>query len=74
MAEGGLLTRFFSGLLVVVGVLMAGLAGLCTMAFLGFPGGGGDKGLVPLVLVFGGPPIVIGLAMVWAGVWLWRRR
>ena len=70
------LRRFFGGLLIVVGVLMAGLAGLCTMAFLGMPGGingPGDEGMVTLVLVLGVPPIVIGAAMVWAGVFLWRK-
>jgi hypothetical protein len=73
MSDTTIVRRFFSGLIIVVGALMAGLAGLCSMAFLGMPGGGGDKGLVPLVLVFGGPPIVIGAALVWFGVWLWRK-
>jgi hypothetical protein len=67
------LRRFFGGLLVTVGVLMAGLAGLCTIAFLGMPGGGGDQSMRALVLVLGGPPIVIGAAMAWAGVFLWRK-
>ena len=69
-----ILRRFFGGLLIVVGVLMAGLAGMCTVAFLGAgSGGGGDQGFTELVLVLGVPPMLIGAAMVWAGVFLWRK-
>ena len=67
------LRRFFGGLLIAIGVLMAGLAGMCTIAFLGPSGGGGDQSMRALVLLLGGPPMVIGAAMVWAGVFLWRK-
>ena len=57
--------RFWGGLLVTVGVLIAGLCGLCTMVFVGLTLDQPVTLILPLV--FGGPPILVGLLLVWAG-------
>ncbi|MBW8813246.1 MAG: hypothetical protein JF588_07445 [Caulobacterales bacterium] len=66
--------RFFAGLLMVVGALMAGLCGLCTAVFLvdsvvGGGGGelGGGAGLAVMALFIGGIPTAIGVGLFVAG-------
>jgi hypothetical protein len=75
MSAGG----FFGALLVIAGVLLALLCGLCTLAVigatvsaqaLGGPHGGGAA--IPLALLIGGVPTVFGCLMVWAGIVLIR--
>jgi hypothetical protein len=73
--------QFFGGLLIICGVLMAVLCGLCTLAVIGVslatPAtheaqnyGGGV--MIPVALLFGGLPAAFGGLMVWAGVQVFR--
>ena len=71
--------RFIGALLIVAGVLIAALCGLCTLAFvgesIGRPSGGQEfsgDGMVPFALLLGGVPTVFGCLMIWAGVLLVR--
>jgi hypothetical protein len=57
--------RFVCGLIIVAGVLIAGFCGLCTLMYLWW---GADLSGISLVLIVGGTPTLIGVAMVWAGV------
>jgi hypothetical protein len=67
--------KLFGAMLMAVGVLIAGLAGLCSASFIVMmiaqPGGGAMSG-VPMVLVFGGVPIAIGVGIFVGGRELWR--
>lgn len=71
--------RFFGGLLIAVGVLIAALCGLCTMVFMvgsvidrggGELFAGGDVFI--LALVIGGLPTGIGALIAWGGWRLYR--
>ncbi|HEY2710306.1 MAG TPA: hypothetical protein VGI95_19875 [Caulobacteraceae bacterium] len=73
---------FFGGLLIVVGALIAGLCGLCTftvmyVSVMSPPGSGstayGGGAMIPLALLFGGIPTVIGGLIVWLGIFLIRQ-
>lgn len=67
------MAKFFGWLLIVVGVLIAGTAGLCSAGMLASttPGySGGD--MLPLVAIFGGVPFVFGVVCVIAG-WVLRK-
>jgi hypothetical protein len=75
--------QFFGGLLILVGILIALLCGLCTVAVIGasvatpVSHGGQNWGggvMIPVALVFGGVPTGFGALMVWAGVALFRSR
>jgi hypothetical protein len=66
--------RFFGGLLVAIGILIAGLSGLCSLAFAGlslFDGGRVHVlDIVPIVtsaLAFGGIPFAIGVGCILGG-------
>jgi hypothetical protein len=65
---------FFGWLLIVVGVLIAGLAGLCTLVFapMMVSGGGGMEGL-GLALLLGGAPIGLGAGMIIGGLAVIRK-
>jgi hypothetical protein len=64
--------RFFGGLLMAIGILIGGLSGLCTAMFLNLGGGPNDGGMLGLVLILGVPPIVLGVAMFFGGLAVWR--
>jgi hypothetical protein len=64
--------RFFGGLLMAVGVMVAGLSGLCTIVFLAMSLPPNGASMIPLVLIIGGPPIAIGLGLIFGGRVLWR--
>ena len=59
----------FGGILLAVGILVAGVSGLCSLvvfvAGLGESGGLVDS--LPLILLFGGVPFLIGLGLFFAG-------
>ena len=69
--------QFFGALLIVGGVLIAALCGLCTLVVIGVSlsapvtsgsqnyGGGA---MIPVALIFGGVPTIFGGLMIWAGV------
>ena len=71
--------QFFGILLIVGGVLLAVLCGLCTLTVIGVsfasPGtlqahNGGA--MIPIALVFSSVPMAFGALMIWAGVVLVR--
>lgn len=66
--------KLFGAMLMAVGVLIAGLAGLCSAAMIvmmiGQPSGAASA--LPLVVGFGGVPIVIGVGIFMGGRTLWR--
>ena len=73
-------TRFFGGLLMAAGGLIAVSAGLCSVvvSIIGLTESGPTVELLtaglPLVLVVGGVPIAIGLALFFVGRGLFRER
>jgi hypothetical protein len=60
--------RLFGGILLAVGVLIAGASGLCSLVVL-FSGGlgGGSLSMVPLVALIGGIPAAIGVGLAFGG-------
>ena len=72
--DAGLGWRFFGVLLVVSGVVLTGVSGLCTTAVLMDPGGGPELGdLSSAAIVIGGPFILIGLLLWWGGVRAYKK-
>ena len=66
--------RFFGGLLMAFGVMIGGLSGLCTVVGLAFSlGSPGDVSMLPLVALFGAPPIAVGIGLFFLGRYLWRQ-
>jgi hypothetical protein len=77
MGAGG----FFGALLILCGVLIAALCGLCTLVVIGVsvsaPASGGPQNygggaMIPIALLLGGAPTVFGCLMIWAGIALIR--
>lgn len=73
MSDGSSIQKFFAALLIGVGVLIAGLSGLCSVVLLG-SGMGREQGALSMILLFGGAPFVFGAAAIVTGVVLWRAR
>jgi len=66
----------FGGIMIAVGVLVAGASGLCSILFLSPAGGleGPPPGdLVAMVLIIGGIPFIAGILLVVGGYFLARR-
>ena len=66
--------QVFGGILLAVGILIAGASGLCSLAIL-FSGGGlssYDLSMIPMVLIIGGIPFAIGVAIAFGGYALIR--
>ena len=64
--------RFFGGILMALGILVAGLSGLCTLIFVGLSlfATGSGSGVVQGVLgslLSGALPILIGVGLILAG-------
>lgn len=59
--------QFFGGILIAVGILIAGASGLCSLAMLFGSGEGTDLSMLPLVFVIGGLPIALGVFMALGG-------
>jgi len=57
----------FGGILMAVGILIAGGSGLCSMAVLFTPGEYSGFEMWPAVLTVGGIPFAVGLAMAFGG-------
>ena len=55
------------GILLAVGVLIAGGSGLCSLLVLFSSGGMGGLTMIPAVLLFGGVPFAIGAGMAFDG-------
>jgi hypothetical protein len=73
------MAQFFGVMLIVVGLLLAALCGLCTLVVAGVslsaphdPQGYGGGGMVGIALLIGGVPTVLGAGMIFAGVMLLR--
>ena len=70
--------KFFGGLLMGVGILIATLSGLCSAFFLvtslSDSGGGEFSGpsILPLIAVIGGLPFLSGIGLFFWGRWLLR--
>jgi hypothetical protein len=74
---------FLGGMMVVIGVLMVGLCGLCTAVFAigslvdlaqGHSGGEFSAGsLLQAALTLGLPPIAVGALLIWGGLRLQRK-
>ena len=67
--------ELFGGILLAVGILIAGGSGLCSLAMLFGSGGdiGQNLGMLPLVLLIGGIPLAIGVAIAFGGWALLRK-
>ena len=57
----------WGGLLLAIGILIAGGSGLCSMAVLFTPGEYSGLSMWPAVALFGGLPFAIGLAAALGG-------
>ncbi len=77
MGAGG----FFGAILILGGVLIAALCGLCTLVVIGVsvsapasngPQNYGGGAMIPVALLIGGVPFVFGCLMIWAGIVLIR--
>lgn len=72
------LARFFGALLTAAGGLIAATAGVCTARFVGdavmagFSGDGSAAAVILIELFVGAIPLAIGLALVFAGLRLFR--
>jgi len=68
--------RFFGGLLLAIGILIAGASGLCTIVFdiMALSETRSAEGLsfVVMSLFVGGIPFVVGLGLIFWGRWLLR--
>ena len=67
------MNRFFGGILLAIGILIAGASGLCTLIVLLSSFGDGMKGVIPMALIVGGLPMAIGGGLIYAGRYLLRR-
>jgi hypothetical protein len=68
--------KIFGSILMAVGILIAGASGLCSLAVLGSGLSGGPGGLgelLGIVLLVGGIPFGIGLAVFFGGSALVRQ-
>jgi hypothetical protein len=59
--------KLIGGILMAIGILIAGASGLCSLVFAigGLSGGGAE--LIPLTLVVGGIPFTIGVGLALGG-------
>lgn len=55
----------FGGILLAIGILIAGASGLCSLAVL--LGGFGGFSMLPVVLMVGGIPFAVGAALGFGG-------
>jgi hypothetical protein len=71
MSDGDrIVARLFGAMLMIVGVLIVALAGLCSAAFLvtmGMNSGGLFFSNIGVVLLFGGVPIAMGVGLFIGG-------
>jgi hypothetical protein len=65
--------QLFGGILLAIGILIAGASGLCSLVVLFSPGEFSGFGMLPAVALFGGPPIAIGVGLAFGGRHLIRQ-
>ena len=58
--------ELFGGILMGIGIIIAGASGLCSLMVL-FSDGFQSLSTIPAVLLFGGPPIALGVGMFYGG-------
>ncbi len=66
---------FFGGILLAIGILIAGASGLCTITFVVSAIGSavnshqefGGAGMIPLIAIVGGIPFLVGVGLIFAG-------
>jgi len=66
---------FLGALMILGGVLIAALCGLCTLVMIGTglsSGGRGQSGIIVLALVIGGIPTAFGGILIWGGIMVAR--
>jgi hypothetical protein len=72
--DAGLGWRAFGVLLIVAGIFLTVVSGVCTTAILLDPSGGPELGdLSGAALVIGGPFILVGVLLWWGGVRAFRK-
>ena len=59
--------QVFGGILLAIGILIAGASGLCSLVLLFENGPYGGSGMLPAVLIFGGIPFAIGAGIAVGG-------
>jgi hypothetical protein len=59
--------ELFGGILMGIGIIIAGASGLCSLMVFVSGGIGNNFSMLPAVLVFGGPPIALGVGMFYGG-------
>jgi hypothetical protein len=64
--------EIFGGILMAVGILIAGGSGLCSLMILFSSGEMSGFGMLPLVLMIGGIPFLIGAGIAYGGYALLR--
>jgi hypothetical protein len=62
----------FGGILMAVGILIAGASGLCSLTILLSSGEFGGPGMWPMVLMIGGIPFAAGAGIAYGGYALIR--
>jgi len=73
------MSKLFGGIMFAIGILIAGASGLCSLVMVGSmfastsgPDSFAALGSLPIVLLVGGVPFLIGIALCWGGRHLWR--
>jgi len=64
--------EIFGGILMAVGILIAGGSGLCSLMVLLGGGYGPDLSMLPLVALIGGIPFAVGAGIAYGGYALIR--
>jgi hypothetical protein len=59
--------QLLGGILLAVGILIAGVSGLCSLVVLFSSGEFGGLSMLPAVLLFGGAPFAIGAGIGFGG-------
>ena len=59
--------KIWGGILMAIGILIAGASGICSLSVLFDSEFGGDLSILPLVLLFGGIPFAAGVGLIFAG-------
>jgi hypothetical protein len=59
--------QLFGGILLAIGILIAGASGLCSLVVLFSSGEFGGAGMLAPVLLFGGIPFALGGGMAFGG-------
>jgi hypothetical protein len=64
--------KFFGAILLGLGILIAGLSGLCSMLFLSFASfqGGNNTAIIEVVALVGGIPFILGIGLIFLGRYL----